>query len=123
MARTSNKLPPLNKEALESAVKAYRMALEYCLHVEGKWAPRQKELSALDPFHRTRVAYENATFLSERLAREALFVVEAVLNGVAPFPLAKFNRDLFQRSKDRGFLRALHAFKEAFQIAGGVPWE
>lgn len=99
-------------ERIEKAVGAYQLAIEYRRRVLDKWQKRAdagENLRDIDEFHRTRVAWENDMWRSEKLIERAQEVLLWVIQGVEIAPEHEFNTRWFVKCKNRFFLRAYNA--------------
>jgi len=103
------------------AMEAYRLAVQYSRRVELKWETRGAELRKADEFSRVRCAWENSSFLAERVVARATDVLLAVIRADQILPGENpFDVQFFDKSKDRDFLRARKAI-DAVVLAFGKP--
>lgn len=101
-------------ELLALAVEAYRLAVQYRRRNILKWDPRDEELRKADEFSRVRCAWENSDYMGERLEDITKHCLLAIISANRELPklLLKFDADLFKKSKNRDFVRALNAFQK-----------
>ena len=108
------RLSPVDSRLASAAIAAYRLAVEYDVRVRERWASRGAELKRLDGWHRTRVAWENASFRAQRLKERAGDVLcWAVSHRTLVYSRDPFDVDRTFTSRDRDFVRALRALDEA----------
>lgn len=113
-------LPEPDAELLATALKAYRLAMQYSRRMYLKWEPRSAELRRKDEFHPTRCAWETDGFRGDQIlaaARAALLTVACgskKLPGVDPADVK-----MFERCKNRDFVRAGSALNDVYKLARG----
>jgi len=104
-------------EPVRLALTAYKLAWKYRRAILKQWAPRSEELRQLDEFHRTYVAWENADTRSEWLIEEAGYVLLRAASERKPIPPDRFRLEVFERCRNRLWLKAVDAYKVAFEAA------
>jgi hypothetical protein len=111
----------LNPQLLALAVEAYRLAVQYDRRNELKWETRGAELRKADEFSRVRCAWENSSFLGERIVARASDVLLAIVRADRILPGQNpFDLQFFDKSKDRDFLRARKAVDATVLAFGGL---
>ena len=111
--------PREHPDRVHAAIHAYRLSVEYRRRVIDKWQKRAdagESLRALDEFHRTRVAWENDMWRSEKLTERAKEVLLSAVRGDEPH-IDSFVNKWFAKCHDRFFLRALKTIDSAMEAA------
>ena len=103
--------------AVDLAIKAYRLACQYRKAIWKKWAPRREELRKLGEWNRSSIAFENDTYRSECLCEEAAQVLFCAVRGSQPLGVDPLKVELFEKPKNRQWVKAFEAYKEAFIAA------
>jgi len=106
-----------NTDPVKLALTAYRLAWKYRRAILKQWEPRAEELRQLSVFHRTHVAWENAVTRSEWLCEEAAHVLLRAVSERQPILPDRFKIEVFERCRNRLWLKALDAYKAAFAAA------
>jgi len=104
-------------EAAQLAITAYKLAWKYRRAVQKQWEPRLEEIRKLDEFHRTSVAWENAMTRSDWLCEEAGYVLLRAVSDRQPLGVDRFKAEVFERCRNRLWLKAFDAYKIAFEAA------
>jgi hypothetical protein len=106
-------------ESVRLAISAYRLACKYRKRVQEQWEPRLPELRQLDAFHRSCVAYENADTRADWLCEETAHVLLSAVGGREPIPPEPFKLEVFEKCRNRLWLKAVATYTAAYQATRG----
>ncbi len=113
-------LPDLNSELLRMATLAYRSAVEHRVRLIKKWEPRDAELRKLDEFHRTRVAWENASYFADNVQELAGSVLMAAARGDKAYPMYSSVTDVLNSKHPTKDLRkVIDKIKAVLEVFNG----
>ena len=108
-------------DLLADALEAYRLAVQYSRRNELKWETRGDELRRSDEASRVRSAWDNSSFLADRIVARATDVLLAVVRADRILPGQNpFDIQFFDKSKNRDFVRARKAV-DVVVLAFGKP--